>query len=104
MQDIFDYFLTEKKLRYPIASFLSKKLEKYDDIRDGFLEWLKRRDFAGLTKPEVCGYTPEKVHNICPALDAAGVFNLLVTFRDNPNSASLFEANGFADKDFIEGV
>lgn len=95
---IFNYFIEEKMVRYPVASHLSKKLEKYDDIRDGFLRWLDIRNFEGLNQPEINGYTPEKIHNLFPALDASGVFNFMVTLRDSPVSADIMIKNGLKVK------
>lgn len=97
-EKIFNYFIEEKMVRYPVANHLSKKLEKYDDIRDGFLRWLECRNFEGLNQPEIRGYTPEKIHKIFPALDPSGVFNFMVTLRDSPESAEHLIEKGIKKK------
>lgn len=97
-EKIFEYFTEEKNVRYPAANYLTKKLEKYDDIKKGFLHWLECRDFSGLTQPEINGFTPEKISGIFPTLDAAGVFNFMVTLRDSPESAQKLLDEGLKAK------
>ncbi|WP_405347601.1 hypothetical protein [Ruminococcus sp.] len=98
MQRIIDYLMTERTLTPVIAQRLSKKLSKYDDIKEAFLQWLDNRDFSTANTPEINGYTPVKIHDLAPFLDGAGVYGFMVTLRDNPEEAIKTIQNGFPRK------
>ena len=91
-----NYFTEEKKETLVVARILRKSLVKYDDIRDAFLNWLTTREYSDT--PAIGDYSPKKIHELNPELDAAGVYQFLVTLRDNPNKAEEYIDNNFSKK------
>lgn len=90
------YLLNELKLKPFVVEMISDRLQKYDDIRDEFLQWLDIRDFSGIEKPlTVHGYTAAQIHEIGPDLTGAGVYDFLVTLRDKPETAMRYLEEGF---------
>ncbi|SEM23192.1 hypothetical protein SAMN04487770_12958 [Butyrivibrio sp. ob235] len=96
MDEIIKYFTEEKKETPVVARILEKPLVKYEDIRDAFLDWLVTRDYTDT--PIVREYTPQKIHELNPGLDASGVYQFLVTLRDNPDKAEEYIKNNFSTK------
>ena len=89
------YLRDEKKVESSVVrEMLRKKVMKYDDIASEFLQWLETRgyDENGL---EVGGYTAKKIVELAPRLDGIGVFNFLVTLRDDPEEAKKYITEGF---------
>lgn len=73
---------------------LMEKVLKYDDIAKDFVKWLETRNY-GEMKVEVGGYTAGEIYTMAPMLDGIGVFNFLVTLRDNPEGAKKIIEEGF---------
>lgn len=96
MDEIIKYFTEEKKETIVVARVLEKNLTKYDDIKDGFLDWLKLRKYSDA--PVISGYNAILIHEMQPDLDAAGVYQFLVTLRDNPAKAEEYINNNFSRK------
>ena len=96
MDEIINYFTEEKKETLVVARILEKPLAKYDDIRDAFLNWLTTREYSDT--PVVGEYNPQRVHELNPELDASGVYQFLVTLRDNPDKAKEYINNNFSKK------
>lgn len=96
MDPIIEYFVAEKKETLVVAKILAKTLEKYGDIKDGFINWLNTREYSEI--PEVGGYSAVKIHEMQPELDASGVYQFLVTLRDNPQKAQEYMGNNFSRK------
>ena len=96
MDDVIRYFTEEKKETPVVARILEKPLVKYDDIKDAFLHWLDTRQFS--SEPVVLGYTPKIIHDLNPELDASGVYQFLVTLRDNRDKAEEYIKNNFPRK------
>lgn len=80
-----------------VQEMLLEKVMKYDDIAAEFGRWLEARDYAG-SKLEVGGYTAAEIYRMAPMLDGIGVYNFLVTLRDNPKVAREIIRSGFAVK------
>lgn len=98
MDKIKAYFITEKNTTEIVADLLTKKISKYSDIKEEFVFWLENRKL----KPEnlliINGYTAEKIQTLAPHLDIAGVYNFMVTLRDDPKAAETIIKNGFPRK------
>lgn len=92
------YLVNEKSCTEVVAERLAEKLTKYDDIKNGFLHWMKTGTYASEETLEVAGYTPAKIHEIAPVLDGAGVYNFMVTLRDDPEEAQRIIDGGFVAK------
>lgn len=72
---------------------LLEKVTRYDDIAQNFMRWLETREYGN--ELEIEGYTAQKIHELAPHLSGIGVFNFLVTLRDNPDEAQKIIAEGF---------
>lgn len=73
------------------------KLSKYDDIKTEFENWIETQQFPeqGL---EIEGYNALKISELAPFMNGVGVYNFLVTLRDDPNTAKQIIADGFPRK------
>lgn len=72
---------------------LREKVMKYDDIAGEFGRWLEKRGYE--SGVEVEGYTAQGIYKLAPQLDGIGVFNFLVTLRDDPEGAKEMIREGF---------
>ena len=73
------------------------KLSKYDDIKTEFEKWIETQQFPeqGL---EIEGYNALKISELAPFMNGVGVYNFLVTLKDDPNTAKQIIADGFPRK------
>lgn len=93
-----DYFINEKGTTKPVAKVLTKSLTKYPDIQAEFVEWIAMRNYDFPSPLTIEGYTAKQIHEIEPSLDAAGVYNFMVTLRDDPEKARDYIKRGFPTK------
>lgn len=98
MEKIIHYFTVEKGVTEVVAKVLLKTLSKYPDIESEFIYWIDNRNYNAPNAVEIAGYSAEKVSKIAPSLDAAGVYNFMVTLRDDPEKAQYYLKNGFPRK------
>lgn len=93
-----NYLITEKKLESEIArKVILANILKYNDIANEFMQWLETRTYRddGL---EVMGCTAQDIYAMAPFLDGIGVYNFLVTLRDNPERGQEIIKSGFIIK------
>lgn len=89
------YLIEEKKVESEVVRrMLMAKVLKYDDIAAEFARWLDVRNYdePGLV---INGYTARKIYELAPKLDGIGVYNFLVTLRDDPEEAAEIMREGF---------
>ena len=98
MDIIVDYFVKEKGTTEVVAKVLKKTLTKYPDIETEFRYWLDQRDYNAPDAVTIDGYTANKIAEIAPFLDASGVYQFMVTLRDDPAKAHDYIKNGFPTK------
>lgn len=98
MEKIIQYFIQEKEVTEVVAKILSKTLSQYSDIKNEFEYWIDHRDFNAPNALEIDGFTAKKIHDLAPFLDAAGVYNFMVTLRDDPIKAQEYLKTGFPRK------
>jgi len=98
MEKIVKYFIEEKGTTEAVAKILSKTIIKYEDIRDEFINWLETRDFDFESPVIIEGYTAKQIFEIEPSLDAAGIYNFMVTLREQPEKGMEYIKNGFPRK------
>lgn len=98
MEKIINYFINEKQTTLVIANVLAKSLLKYSDIEEEFVYWLDNRDFDSPNALKINGYTAKEISKIAPKLDASGIYNFLITLRENPEKAEEYINNGFPRK------
>jgi len=95
---IMEYLLNEKQMTEVVAARTEKKVSKYEDIRAEFERWIKERDYAVDAPLAVGGYTARDIYAIAPFMDGLGVFNFMVTLRDDPAKAKEYIDGGFKRK------
>lgn len=98
MEKIIAYFVDEKETTEAVAKILTKTIMKYEDLQKEFLEWIEIRNFDFEDPVIIEGYTAKKVYAIEPSLDAAGVYNFMVTLREEPDKAKGYIKRGFPTK------
>ena len=98
MNIIMDYLLKEKQMTEPVAARTEKKVSKYEDIRKEFEYWIKNKAY-NTDNPLVVGdYTAQDIYKLAPFMDGLGVFNFMVTLREDPAKAKEYIDGGFKRK------
>lgn len=92
------YFIEEKKVTGAVAKVLSALLLKYVDIAEEFCYWLEKREYKKDGQIRISGYSAKDISLLAPHFDAAGVYNFMVTLRDNPKKAAETIENKFPSK------
>jgi len=98
MNSIMEYLLNEKQMTEVIAARTEKKVSKYEDIRKEFEYWIKNKAYNTDNPLVVGGYTAQGIHNLAPFMDGLGVFNFMVTLREDPAKAKEYIDGGFKRK------
>lgn len=92
------YLRDEKQVESAIVrEKLWQKVSKYEDILQEFLRWLEVREYAE-DGVEVEGYRAREIYEMAAKMDGIGVFNFLVTLRDEPEVARGIIEEGFIEK------
>jgi uncharacterized membrane protein len=98
MDEIMDYLQKEKNMSSVVAERTTKKVTKYDDIRTEFENWIVTKTYSDRSPLTIEGYTAKSIFELAPFLDGLGVFNFLVTLREQPDKAKKYIADGFPRK------
>ena len=89
------YLTNELNVPEELAESMLVKLERHADILAEFSQWLKRRDYDEVSNIEVLGYTAKRIHEMNPKFTGIGVYNFLITLRENPEFAEKCIREGF---------
>ena len=95
MDKMLDYLINEKGLSETVAHIHMNKVTKYKDIRMEFDYWLNNRDYNIENPIVIEGYSARQIFKMAEFLDGVGVFNFMVTLRDNPEEAKAYIRDGF---------
>ena len=97
MDKIMNYLVGTLNQTERAAKRNSAKLSKYDDIKSEFESWIDTQEYPtyGI---EIEGYNAAKISKLAPFMNGVGVYNFLVTLRDNPVLAKQTIAEGFPRK------
>ena len=95
---ITEYLVKEKQMAEVIAARTEAKLSKYEDIRKEFEFWLINKTYNSDTPLAVGGYTAQDICKLAPFMDGLGVFNFMVTLREDPIKAKEYIDGGFKRK------
>jgi uncharacterized membrane protein len=93
-----EYLLKEKQMTDIVAARTEKKVSKYDDIRKEFEYWIKNKTYITDNPLVVGAYTAKDIYNLAPFMDGLGVFNFMVTLREDPAKAKEYIDSGFKRK------
>ena len=91
------YLITERKVTGGLMFKMIDKIQKYDDIYDEFCYWLEKRDYNKENPIKVAGYTAKQIFELNPKLDGIGVYNFLITLREEPERAKEYIDSGFKE-------
>lgn len=99
METKIDNYLREEKQidSELVREMLIKKITKHDDILQEFMQWLEARNYEH-AQVVIDGYNAQKIYELAPQLDGIGVYNFLVTLRDEPQEAQAIIDEGFIAK------
>ena len=81
-----------------VATRIVKKLSKHEDICAELEAWIINRNYSTDNPLIVGGYTAQDIHNLAPFMDGLGVFNFMVTLREDPVKAKEYIDGGFKRK------
>lgn len=94
MEKIVDYLINNQGQKERLAKINAKKILKYEDIKSECEQWIDTGEYpeGGVT---VEGYTAKKISEIANFMNGIGVYNFLVTLRDNPEYGLQTIKDGF---------
>ena len=95
---IMEYLLNEKQMTEVVATRTEKKVTKYDDIRKEFEFWIENKTYNTESPLVVGGYSAQDICKLAPFMDGLGVFNFMVTLREDPVKAKEYIDDGFKRK------
>jgi len=98
MNTIMTYLLKEKQMTEIVAARTEKKISKHEDIRKELEHWIESKSFNADSPLTIGGYTAQDIHNLAPFMDGLGVYNFMVTLRDEPGKAKEYIDGGFKRK------
>jgi uncharacterized membrane protein len=93
-----EYLFNEKQMTEVVAARTEKKVTKYADIRKEFELWIKNKTYNTESPLVIGGYTAQDIYKLAPFMDGLGVFNFMVTLREDPEKAREYIADGFKRK------
>jgi len=82
------YFMEELNMSSNDAIARTNRINTYDDIAKEFGKWIDERIFPE-NGVSVNGYNAKTIHKIAPSMNGAGVYNILVVMRENPENAMI---------------
>ncbi len=97
MDRIMTYLIETLNQSERTAKRNSAKLSKYDDIKSEFETWIDTQEYP-VEGIEIEGYNAAKISELAPFMNGVGVYNFLVTLRDNPKLARQAIFEGFPRK------
>ena len=71
------------------------EFERNADIAAEFEEWIQNGVSEFFDGIAIEGYTARQIKELAPFMDGVGVYNFLVTLRENPDKAKKYLAEGF---------
>ena len=90
-----NYLISEQKVTGAVMLMLKDKILRYNDISDEFCQYLEQRNYDFEHPLTVEGYTAKQIHELAPFLEGIGVYNFLITLRENPERAKKYIEEGF---------
>ena len=72
-----------------------EKIMRHQDIAAEFETWIQQRNYDFEHPIIVEGYTAKQIYELAPFLDGIGVYNFLITLREEPETAKKYIAEEF---------
>ena len=97
MDKIISYLMATLGQTQTAAERNARKLLKYEDIQKEFEQWMETKQYPddGVV---VEGYNAKTISELAAFMNEAGVYNFLVTLRDNPAFGLQCIKDGFPRK------
>lgn len=92
------YCMEELKCSQIKFERITEKIYRHEDIKSEFEHWINNRNYDAPNAVEIEGYTAAKLYGIASFLDGIGIFNFMVTLREDPDKAKELIAAGFPRK------
>ena len=90
-----DYLVSQEGIvGAPLGNML-KKFERNPDVMKEFCQWIRLQSYDIESPISVDGYTAKRIHEMNSAFDGVGVYNFLISLRENPEFASRCIKRGF---------
>jgi hypothetical protein len=80
------------------AARAEQKIAKHADIRAEFEVWIASKSYPPDNPLTIGGYTAEDIFALAPFMDGLGVYNFMVTLREEPDKAKGYIESGFKRK------
>ena len=93
--NIYNYLVNEKNNSEAVASTITEKVCRHEDIKNEFLKWLERRNYDFDNPLTISGYTAKDIVKMAPFMDGIGVYTFMVTLREKPDKAKQYIEEGF---------
>ena len=98
MEQIKLFLQEEKKLSPAVVKRMIREFEQHRDISDELAIWIQKREYQKKDPVKVEGYTANDIYQLAPFLDGLGVFNFLISLREQPEKAKEQIVLGFPRK------
>ena len=98
MDKIRNYLLDEKKMTPVVANRIIGKFERHPDISKEFVLWIDTGSYDVSTPVIVEGYSAGDIAKLAPFMDGVGVYNFLISLREQPEKAKQHIVEGFPRK------
>lgn len=82
--------MPEKAIERKLAKFVQNP-----DLAQEFAEWIKAGAQEYPDRVSVEGYTARKIKELAPFMNGAGVYDFLISLRENPEECLRYIAEGF---------
>ena len=93
--NIYNYLVNEKNNSKAVASTITEKVCRHEDIKNEFLKWLEKRNYDFDNPLTISGYTAKDIVKMAPFMDGIGVYTFMVTLREKPDKAKQYIKEGF---------
>jgi len=97
MNKIMTYLIGTLNQSERAAKRNESKLSKYEDIKNEFETWIDTQEYPD-NGVLINGYNAKKISKMADFMNGLGVYNFLVTLRDNPEFAFNTINDGFRRK------
>ena len=98
MELIRQYLLNQKNLTPVVTERTMLRFGNHPDISDEFILWIKTKEYVVDNPITIEGYTAEDIHRMAPFMDGLGVYNFMISLREQPDKAKQTIASGFPRK------
>ncbi len=90
-----EYMEKEVKLKPDRLEYNLSKITKYPDICLEFEKWIVTRKYETENPVKIEGYTAKDIAKLAPFMKGLGVYNFMITLRENPEDALWYIKKGF---------